>query len=786
MEAFLPMSNQDGINCAEIIKALDLVVWFAEGEANLIRLDGPVERLLGWESQQRDLTIETLLELLHPSDRQVFTESFERHSAGESPVFSCEFRLRQGDGTYRWMMDRGLITHRDPEGTPAVVVGVWIDIHERKVAELLAYASSAQTQTLDTLLREAINALPEGIVIYDDHDRLTFWNSAVEDIYDGLLDGPMGGRTFEELYLTEVRLGAHPEALGRERAWVDEILARRRAGDTEEEFRLRDGRRIRAQDKLLANGYRVGLRIDITQIMLERERLAAILDGANLATWEWDAASGAAEVNDCWYDLFETDRSIRGEDLTRSFQAHLDPEDKARLDDAVRAHFRGESERIDIQVNAKTARGTALVLLLRGRGVQRMPDGRYRRLSGVMIDVTTLRAVPHYLERARRHAVAESTAKTELLVRLNHEIRTPLNAVLGTISLLEARMGDHESEEDRKLIALASQSGAQLNGLLDDLLELGQISPNSPAELAEIRPEAIGAMIRAGYETRAKARGLTLDVLVDATSRRAGQGYPRRIVQILDHIVGNALEHTANGTVEVRLRLPEPETLQMEVLDQGPGIPTEALHRVFEPLDQPLGNARSDTDGMGLGLAYVRQLVASLDGDINIEGRVNGGTRVRVRLPLAPATDEEPDVQAPADVPRLDGLRVLVAEDIADGRLLLERMLTRLGAEAVLVEDGQAALVAMKQQRFDVAVFDIRMPGLDGMETLHLARVWETETRQLRLPILAMSASTMAHEVDRYIAAGFLAVLAKPIRLRTLADMLSPFMRLPDQDSPPL
>lgn len=757
-----------------ILEALDVVVWVSEPLRNRIRFEGPLERLLGWDGALRELTSEALMDLVHPGDLDRFRDTFARHVAGETDTFSCEFRLRRGDGSYRWLMDRGQATRRAADGQPEQVSGLWIDIHDRKVAEMLAYASGAQAQTLSALLHEAIDALPEGIVIYDDQDRLTVWNSAIDRLYDGLLDGPIGGRTFEDLFRTEARLGLHPVARGREQEWVDGLLERRRAGDTNEEFRLKDGRRIQAQDKLLANGYRVGLRVDVTSLSLERERLAAILDGANLATWEWDAATGAGEVNDRWYEMFEADRTIRGAELTAWFRDRLDPDDRVRLDDAVRAHFRGQAEGVDIEVRAQSALGAPLVLLLRARGMQRLPDGRYLKLTGVMIEITTLRAVSHYLERARRDAVAESTAKTDLLARLNHEIRTPLNAVLGTISLLEARVRE---AEEQNLIALAAESGAQLTGLLDELLDLGQISPPASAQANEIRLDLIAEMIRSGYESQAEARGLTLDVLCDTSMRRSARGDQRRIFQILDHLVDNAVKHSQAGTVEVRLRLPDRDRLLLEILDEGPGIPAGVRSRLFEPLGHHLGNARGTSDGQGLGLAYVERLVSSLDGNLDIADRPTGGTRVRVWLPLVPADDEGPDETRAPSLPSLAGLRVLVAEDIPDGRLLLERMLGRLGAEAVLVEDGAAALKAIKGGQFDVALLDIRMPGIDGLETLHLTRVWEAETQRSRLPMLAMSASVQSQEVERYRRAGFLTVLAKPIRLQALAEALQPFLR---------
>jgi CheY-like chemotaxis protein len=243
--------------------------------------------------------------------------------------------------------------------------------------------------------------------------------------------------------------------------------------------------------------------------------------------------------------------------------------------------------------------------------------------------------------------------------------------------------------------------------------------------------------------------------------------------QILINLLGNALKFTQSGSVELTASW-HVAALVLEVRDTGPGIPDDAIARIFEPFEQADASIALRYGGTGLGLAITRNLVDLMGGAIDVASRPGLGSTFTVRLPAEIAARPQtvrPITEAIAAREPLDG-RVLVAEDNEDIRGLVEILLTKLGVETSSVANGLSAVEAALAGRFDAVLIDLEMPVMNGYEAAHVLR-----TRNYSGSILALTAHTEGPEVERARAAGCDGVVTKPVSLESLRAALRPILR---------
>ena len=230
----------------------------------------------------------------------------------------------------------------------------------------------------------------------------------------------------------------------------------------------------------------------------------------------------------------------------------------------------------------------------------------------------------------------------------------------------------------------------------------------------------------------------------------------------------NAIKFTAAGTVRLRVTCDAGPTLEFAVADTGIGMTPEQLEKLFEPFSQADASTTKMYGGTGLGLTISRRLARLLGGDVTVESVARRGSVFRLRLPLVLAEPAAPEAPTKADETMLATTRILVAEDQATGRWLIQRQLERLGCVAVAVPDGQAALAAIATGRFDLLITDCHMPGMDGADLTRRVRDIEAELGCTRLPVLGLTADVTQRTLQGCLAAGMDNVVAKPINLSRL------------------
>ncbi len=377
---------------------------------------------------------------------------------------------------------------------------------------------------------------------------------------------------------------------------------------------------------------------------------------------------------------------------------------------------------------------------------------------------------------ARADADAANRAKDQFLAILSHELRTPLSAILGWARLLTA--GRLDAAQQRQAAGIIERNAQLQSELVSDLLDVSRIVAGK-MELDRI-PVDLLLVVRAAVEAAGADFEAKKVRLVTELDSAAGEilGEPRRLQQIVANLLSNAVKFTpAGGRVEVRLVRHE-TSARLTVSDTGDGIEPAVLPRIFAPFEQGDTSTTRRHQGLGLGLAIVRQLVELHGGTIRAESDGKGrGATFTIDLPVLAVrrarggSDRSRDASPP--VTGLEGCRVLIVDDQQDARDLLALVIGQSGAEVKVAGSAREALRILSSDEIDMLVSDIAMPEMDGYAFIERVRRREREGRAGRLRAVAVTAHMGRHVRDRAMAAGFDAHAVKPLNPEDLVVLLT-------------
>lgn len=481
-----------------------------------------------------------------------------------------------------------------------------------------------------------------------------------------------------------------------------------------------------------------------------------------------------AQLSDAWF--FEFDRQLRVSYISPAMAHALDvlPEEVQglpvdRISAGITVDPEGTAGTLPALLEQRLPVSNSLMRLMRPDGsvcwMQTSlapfytPSGAFDGIRGFSSEISTIMA-------ARDAAQQIERAQTAFVAMMSHELRTPLTAIIGTAEQLAQSSACASAQED---LAMIRDAAIDLTGVLSDVMDYAQLQggrlrlAETPVSMTEILASKL-----VHFRPRAEERGLWLRFEVEGEATPMRIADPDRLRQILRNLIDNALRFTHQGGVTMTLGLDSAEQVRIEVADTGIGIAQADQARVFDPfvqLDDRMGRAHG---GRGLGLSLSRKLAEAMGGRLTLSSHLDQGSTFVVTLPLAGVAHKTP----PAAAIDLKGAPILVADDNAANRKLLQAILSRLGAEVTLAEDGMAAREAWSPGRFSLLLLDINMPELTGVEVIEDIRAKERTAGLVPVPAFAVSANSRPEQVESYLAAGFDGCIAKPFTIAALQSAL--------------
>jgi signal transduction histidine kinase/CheY-like chemotaxis protein len=374
--------------------------------------------------------------------------------------------------------------------------------------------------------------------------------------------------------------------------------------------------------------------------------------------------------------------------------------------------------------------------------------------------------------KATHQALIQAQAhKDEFVAAVGHELRTPMNAILGFNGVLRRELED--DPEQLAVVGHIRRSTEHLLQVVNDILDFSQLQAGklhlNPVDY-EVR--ALTDELQQRHGEKARSKGVALCIHCDPVLPLRLQGDRNRLLQILNNLVDNAIKFTAEGVVDVKL-IAQGEWLRLEVRDAGRGIALERQQHIFRRFEHADVQTNRTYGGTGLGLTLCEKLVSLHGGKIGVVSQPGHGALFWLEIPLQAAQDQSPEDLQDDDLAD-EALNILVVDDTRVNLMVAQLQLQKCWPKAKIttVDSGAKALPLLDAQVFDVALVDMIMPVMDGMQlTQHIRQFFPAIAA--RMPILALTANTNPVDREKCLAAGMNDVLHKPmdeaVLMRTVA-----------------
>ena len=416
------------------------------------------------------------------------------------------------------------------------------------------------------------------------------------------------------------------------------------------------------------------------------------------------------------------------------------------------------------------------VFIAANRKILSAKDGELLGVLSAYHNVTERILMEQELRDSKALADQANLAKSLFLANMSHEIRTPLNGILGLIDLSLMTKLDNTQLD---YLSKAKLSANTLLYIINDILDLSKIEAGQmQLEHIPFDIKTVLADVNEQFFYIAQNKGIEFSVSYDGPRSLWVKGDPVRLLQILINLCSNSIKFTEQGKVTLTCEATVEQSkanLRLKISDTGIGMDAEALPLLFTKFTQLDNSISRKFGGTGLGLSIVKGLIDTMAGEITVTSHLGQGSCFAVNLTL-PLGEQELQ-PASADRPvNLSGKQILLVDDNEINRVIVEQLLSSVGATVVSAENGQIALDKLASQDFDMVLMDIQMPVMDGCAAIGHIRA---NKKYQSLPLIALTANAMKHEIELYEKLGFAAHVAKPFDFTLLLNVIKKHLLQP-------
>lgn len=497
------------------------------------------------------------------------------------------------------------------------------------------------------------------------------------------------------------------------------------------------------------------------QIAQDRRRLQLALEAGELGFWDWNIKTDEVQFGGQWahmlgYELNEIEPHVS------AWQKLVHPDDMPAVRDALEKHMYGLAPLYETEHRLRHKNGTWIWVLDRGRIIEKDENGTPSRAIGIHANITLQREIRDRLREADRR-------KDEFLATLAHELRNPLAPIRTGLAIMKRDPTGPAAAQAREIM---ERQLTHMVRLIDDLLDVSRITLGrlqlkkediSLSSIAEMAVEASKPAIDAGHHT------LTCSLPAEEIIIN---GDPTRLSQAISNLLTNAAKYTPdNGTIGLTVRVGE-NAIDIEVTDNGLGIPDDMQTRIFELFGQVNRTMDRSQGGLGIGLALVRNLVAMHGGTVSVASPgIGKGSTFTISLPLSLIKHPVPTLAAAtAPHPPAPHRRVLIVDDNVDAANSLSMLAQLLGHTTEVAFTGREALDKVPRFRPDVVFLDIGLPGMSGLD---VARVIKGSPNQPTPYVVALTGWGTEETKQKAREAGFDEHLTKPVEISRVEKILT-------------